>query len=181
MNRKLVICWDRPYARFQYKPLLLFYLPHFIFLERREVTIILKRRWKIRLSNTIKLEMQQPDTKPLNKYIAPLKHTPNMKLKFQTMRTTQSLQTPQLKYDGCTPPLDYYILHLMDSPQVGSCTIASCRSPPPSQPCQLPHFILRLSVLPATAISNWQIEAKKKDTTHMIHPIPQRTPRHNIS
>jgi len=53
------------------------------------------------LSNTTKRKTQQPNTKPLNKHITPvmkltnpLKYTPNMKLKIQTMRTTWSSQTP---------------------------------------------------------------------------------------
>ena len=124
--------------------------------------------------------MQQPDTKPLNKYIAPLKHTPNMKLKFQTMRTTQSLQTPQLKYDRW-PPLDYYILHLMDSPQVGSCTMASCRSPPPSPTMPITAFYIETECAACHCNLKLTNRSEKKDTTHMIHPIPQRTPRHNIS
>ena len=39
-------------------------------------------------------------------------------------------------------PLEYYILHLMDSPQVGLCTIASCRSPPPSPTMPITTFYI---------------------------------------
>ena len=40
---------------------------------------------------------------------------------------------------------------------------------------------METSVLPATLQSqNSQKEAEKKDTPYMIHPTPQRNPRHNI-
>jgi len=113
--------------------------------------------------------MQQPDTKPLNKYITPLKHTPNMKLKFQTMRTTQSLQTPQLKYDRW-PPLDYYILHLMDSPQVGSCTIASCRSPPPSPTMPITTFYIETEC--AACHCNLKLTNRSEKKGHNTHDTP---------
>ena len=62
----------------------------------------IKRKTKVQIEQYNKKEKtHKPNTKPLNKHITPvmkltnpLKYTPNMKLKIQTMRTTWSSQTP---------------------------------------------------------------------------------------